>query len=60
MRAGRIPICMVAIAVSTAPARVAKAQMPTAVASGIPYTRSVTSVITPSVPSEPTSRWVRS
>ncbi len=60
MRATGTPIWMVRITVSTASLSVAKEHTAAEIASGMPYRRSVTSVITPSVPSEPTNRRVRS
>jgi hypothetical protein len=59
-RATGMPDWMTAAAVSTAPAMEAKEQTAAETASGTRCSRSVTSVITPSVPSEPTKRRVRS
>ena len=44
----------------TPPRRVGNGQMPDEIASGMPDSRSVSSVMMPSVPSEPTIRRVRS
>ena len=60
MRATGMPDWMVGITVSTASSRVSKLQTAAEIASGTPCSRSVTSVMTPSVPSEPTNSRVRS
>ena len=60
MRATGISDWIVAITVSTAPARSANEQTAADIASGMPRRRSWTSVMMPSVPSEPTNRRVRS
>ena len=51
---------MVSITVSIASASPSKQQTAADIASGTGYRRTVTSVITPSVPSEPTNSRVRS
>ena len=60
MRATGIRDWMVRITVLTASATVGKAQTAAEIASGMPYSLSVISVMTPSVPSEPTNSRVRS
>ena len=60
IRATGIPSWMVVMTVCTAPASESNEQIAAETASGSPYTRSVISVITPSVPSDPTNRRVRS
>ena len=60
MRATGTPAWIDSIAVSTAPAKVGKGQTAAEIASGIGCSRSVTSVIMPSVPSAPTNSRVRS
>ena len=60
MRATGMPACITAMTEETAPASVANWQVAAAIASGMPWRRSATSVITPSVPSEPMKRRVRS
>ena len=59
-RATGMPDWMTAAAVSTAPFMLANEQTAADVASGTRCRRRVISVITPSVPSEPTKRRVRS
>ena len=51
---------MIWIVVRTAASMLGNEQIAAEIASGIGYRRSVTSVITPSVPSLPTNRRVRS
>ena len=60
MRATGMPDWMVAITVSTAPARSRNGQTAADTASGMPCSRSCSSVMMPSVPSEPTKSRVRS
>jgi hypothetical protein len=60
LRAIGTPSWIAAITVSTADARSGKLATAAEIASGTGYRRTVTSVITPSVPSEPTKRRVRS
>ena len=60
MRAIGTPDWMVVITESTAPARSSKEQTAAAMASGMPWRRSWTSVMMPRVPSEPTKSRVRS
>ena len=60
IRATGTPLWIVWITVSTAAAIVGKAQTAAEIASGMPYSRTVTSVMMPSVPSEPTKSRVRS
>ncbi len=60
MRATGMPSWMVWITVAAAPAMDSNGQTAARTASGRPYKRSVSSVITPSVPSEPTNNRVRS
>ena len=60
IRAIGTPAWMVAITVSTAPASVSNEQAAAEIASGMPQSRSCTSVMMPSVPSEPTKSRVRS
>ena len=55
-----MPSCTVSITESTAPSIVSNAQVADAITSGMPKSLSATSVITPSVPSLPTKRRVRS
>ena len=54
------PDWMVSIVVSQAERTSGNEQCPAAIASGMPESRSAISTITPSVPSEPMKRWVRS
>ena len=60
MRATGMPLWIVRITVSTAAAIVGNAQTAAEIASGHAVQRTVTSVMTPSVPSEPTNRRVKS
>ena len=60
MRATGMPLWMVTIVASQAASIVGNGQMPAEIASGMPCSRSVSSVMMPSVPSEPTKRRVRS
>ena len=60
MRATGMPDWMVRIAALQAASTVGNGQTPAAIASGMPCSFSVSSVITPSVPSEPTISRVRS
>ena len=60
MRATGMPDCSTAMAVSTAPRRVGNWHAAAEIASGMPCSRSCTSVMTPSVPSEPMNSRVRS
>lgn len=60
MRATPVPSWTSCTTVSTAPSSASKAQTAATVASGMPYRRKVSSVMTPSVPSDPTSSRVRS
>ena len=60
IRATGMPSWIVAMTVSTAPSIESNAQTAADTASGIGCSRTVTSVITPSVPSAPTNRRVRS
>ena len=60
MRATGMPSWIVAITVSTAPRIESNEQTAAAIASGSGCSRTVTSVMTPSVPSEPTKSRVRS
>ena len=60
IRAIGMPACMVIATQPTASSSVAKAQTPAATSSGWPCSFSVSSVMMPSVPSEPTMRPVRS
>ncbi len=60
IRAMGMPVWMVAITQSTASAMVGKAQVAAETASGWPDRRSVSSVIRPRVPSDPTISAVRS
>ena len=60
MRATGMPVWMVRIVVLQASATVGNEQTPLAIASGMPCKRSVSSVMTPSVPSEPIRSRVRS
>jgi hypothetical protein len=60
MRATGMPDWMVRIVASQQASTVGNGQTPAAIASGMPDSRSVSSVMTPSVPSEPTIRRVRS
>ncbi len=60
MRATGMPLCMVATTASTAPRMVAKVHTAEAIVSGTGCSRTVTSVITPSVPSAPTKSFVKS
>ena len=60
MRATGIPSWIVVITVRTAPSIVSNGQTAADTASGKPCSRTVTSVITPSVPSDPTKSRVRS
>ena len=60
MRAIGRPDWMVSIVVSQAERTSGNEQCPAEIASGMPNRRKAISTITPSVPSEPTNRWVRS
>ncbi|MNE52243.1 hypothetical protein D3C80_1469070 [compost metagenome] len=60
IRAIGTPDCMVAITVSTAPLSDEKVQTAEDIAAGIGCSLTVTSVMIPSVPSEPTKSLVRS
>ena len=60
MRATGMPDWMVAIAALQAASTDGNGQMPPEIASGMPCSFSVSSVMTPSVPSEPTNSRVRS
>ena len=60
IRATGTPDWMIAMQVSTASSTLGKAQTAAETASGMPERRSVTSTITPSVPSDPTKSRVRS
>ena len=60
IRATGTPHWMVWMTVSTAPASDSNEHTAADIASGMPYRRSRISVITPSVPSEPTNNRVRS
>ena len=60
MRATGMPVCRMAITVSTASRRVANWQVADDIASGMPCRRNWISVMTPSVPSEPMNSRVRS
>ena len=60
MRATGTPDWMIWMQVSTASSTPGKAQTAAEIASGMPARRSVTSTITPSVPSDPTKSRVRS
>ena len=60
MRAIGRPDWIVWIVASQAERTSGNEQVPAEIASGMPERRSATSTITPSVPSEPTKRWVRS
>ena len=59
-RAIGIPAWTVAIAVATAASTLGSEHVAAETASGMPRTRSVSSVMMPSVPSEPMKRCVRS
>ena len=59
-RAIEIPDLTIAVAALTPSAKVGKRTIAAAIFSGIPKTRSVNSVITAKVPSEPTSNRVKS
>ena len=59
-RAIGIPSWTASVTVATAPSRPSKTQRAAAISSGMPWMRSVSSVITASVPSEPSSSRVRS
>ena len=59
-RATGMPCCTMAMAASTAAVMLGKAHTAAAICSGMPRTLSVSSVMMPSVPSEPMKRWVRS
>ena len=59
-RATGTPAWTIAIAVATASRVVGNEQIAAEIASGIGRSRSVSSVIIPSVPSDPMKRWVRS
>ena len=60
MRDTGMPSCITSITACTAPGTSANGTTAAAIVSGTPYSRTVSSVITPSVPSEPTNRRVRS
>ena len=60
MRATGMPSWMIAITDATAASIESNQQVAAATASGRPCSRSVTSVMIPSVPSAPTNRRVRS
>ena len=60
MRAIGMPLASTSITQSTAPSSVANAHVAAVIASGVGCSRSVASVISPSVPSEPIIRCVRS
>ena len=60
MRATGMPDWMVAIVALQAASTDGNGQTPLAIASGMPCSLSVISVMTPSVPSEPTNSRVRS
>ena len=60
MRATGMQCCIATITVSTAALSVGNWQTAAEIASGTPCRRSWISVMTPSVPSEPTNRCVRS
>ena len=60
MRATGMPDWIVAIVVRQAERTSGNGQWPPAIDSGMPASLSVISVMTPSVPSEPTNRRVRS
>ena len=55
-----MPSCTSSITVRTAASTVGKVATAAAIASGMPYTRSVSSQMTPRVPSLPVNRRVRS
>ena len=59
-RATGTPACTVAMAVATASCVLGNEQIAAEIASGIGRSRSVSSVMIPSVPSEPMNRCVRS
>ena len=59
-RATGMPSWTASVTVATAPARSSKTQRAAAISSGMPWMRSVSSVITASVPSDPSSNRVRS
>jgi hypothetical protein len=60
MRATGMPDWMVAIAALQAASTEGNGHVPPEIASGMPCSFTVTSVMTPRVPSEPTNRRVRS
>ena len=60
MRATGMPDWIVAMVASQAALTDGNGQTPAEIASGMPCSRNVISVMTPSVPSEPTNRRVRS
>ena len=60
MRASGKPICIAAMVALQAPSMVAKGQTAARIVSGMPASFSVSSVMMPSVPSEPTMSRVRS
>ena len=60
MRATGTPSWIVWMTVLIAPSRLSKEHTAAAIASGMPYSRRVTSVMMPSVPSLPTNNRVRS
>ena len=60
MRATGMPLASTSMTVSTAPPSSENAHTAADIASGVGCTRSVSSVISPSVPSEPMNRCVRS